>query len=146
MKDYSGEAVIPNRVILPVVDMFPHQPIVGEILFFNQAPREGIYLFDGTGWRPIYSTENNIWEKFEGVCDQFVYELQNTYNNDGKSIVVYQDGVRLPKEAFAEVSPTAIAWKGENLIGGEKFEVQMFNKRQHGIFDVKAFNRRNGIC
>lgn len=146
MKDYSGDANVPNRVILPVVSQFPHIPIVGEILYFNETPREGIYIFDGSGWKPLFSTENNIWESFEGVKDQFVYELQNTYNTDGKSIVIYQDGVRLPKEAWAEISVNEIAWKGENLEGGEKFEVQIFNKKIHGIFDIKGFNRRKGLC
>ena len=144
MKSYSGEVVVPNRVVLPVVEQFPPDPIVGEILYFNQFPREGMYIYDGTGWMAIFSTENNIWESFIAEPEQYVFELQNHFNTDGKSIVIYQDGKRLPKDAFAEVGTNILAWKGEELVGGEFFEVQIFNRRLQTALDIKAFNRRNG--
>jgi hypothetical protein len=144
MKDYSDNAIIPNRVVLPIVEQFPHTPLVGEILYFNQTPREGIYIFDGIGWKPMFSTENNIWESFVAEPEQYVFELENHFNTDGKSIVIYQDGVRLPKNSFAEVGSNILAWKGEELLGGEFFEVQIFNRKITSVLDVKAFNRRKG--
>jgi len=146
MKSYSGETNIPDRVILPVVTDFPNNPFVGELVYFNQLPKEGIYIFDGQGWKPLFSTENNIWESIVAEPEQTMFELKNSYNTDGKSIVVYKDGVRLPKNTMGEVGTNLIAWKGDELHGGEVFEFQIFNKRIHGIFDVKSFNRRNGIC
>lgn len=146
MKSYSAEAQIPDRVVLPVVQEFPNTPLVGELVYFNQEPREGIYIFDGHGWKPIFSTENNIWEEIVAEKEQYTFELKNHYNTDGKSIVVYMNGVRLPRTAMAEVGTNLLAWKGEELEGGEVFEFQIFNRRMHGIFDIKAFNRRNGIC
>lgn len=153
MKDYSGRVEAPNRVVLPVSDKFPDNPLIGEILYLNVYPHQGIYLFSGQGWIPMYSTENNIWETIIAEKEQRVFNLQNQYQTDGKSLVVYKDGVRLQKTSYAEIGPTMFAYNELNadgdvidLEGGEVFEVQIFNIKRHGIFDVKALNRRNGVC
>jgi hypothetical protein len=132
------------RVIFPIVTEFPSVPMLGEVLFFNVAPKQGLYIFNGEGWISLYTSENNIWETIIAEEKQGLFELENSYNTDCKSIVVYKDGVRLTYDDFAEVSPNHIAWKGEELEGGEKFEFQLFNCRVIKPFDIKAFNRRNG--
>ena len=147
MKNYSTDASIPNRLCLPILDQFPDVPIMGEVVFFNQYPREGIYIFVGDGWKPLFSTENNIWASpIIAEPEQVIFELDVEYNTDGKSINVYKDGIRLDKTEYAEVANNMIAWKGDELPGGEKFEFQIFNKKIHSVFDIKAFNRRKGIC
>lgn len=153
MKSYSNDALIPNRVVLPVVEKFPDVPLIGEVVFFNVYPHQGMFIYNGEGWIPLYTTVNNLWETIEAEPEQKVFELKNPYTPDGKSIVVYKDGRRLPRDAYAEIGPTMFAYKeldetGEivELKGGEVFEVQIFNQKLHGVFDVKALNRRNGVC
>jgi sulfur carrier protein ThiS len=153
MKDYSGRVEAPNRVVLPVVEKFPDVPLIGEIVFFNVFPHQGMFIFNGEGWIPMYTTINNVWESIEAEKEQKIFELQHQYQTDGKSIVVYKDGRRLPRNAYAEIGPTMFAYKeldeeGEmvELKGGEIFEVQIFNQKLHSVFDVKSFNRRNGVC
>ena len=127
--------------------------MTGEVVYFNVFPRQGMYIYDGTGWIPIFSTQNNIWEDQLAQKAQVIFELKNQYNTDGKSIVVYKDGRRLEKHMFAEIGPNMVAYKeldeeGEDieLQGGEHFEFQIFNSKIHGVFDIRAFNRRVGVC
>jgi hypothetical protein len=145
MKIYSNTAVEnPSRIVLPVLEEFPNEPLLGEVIFFNLSPQEGLYIFTGNGWKPLHSTQNNIWESHTAEPEQVIFELKNHYPTNGKSLVVYKDGVRLKQDECAEVGTNLVAWKGEELLGGELFEFQMFNIKIHSIFDIKAFNRRNG--
>lgn len=144
MKIYSDTVENPARIVLPILEQFPNTPILGEIIFFNVFPKEGIYIYTSEGWRAVHTLENNIWEEHIAEPEQVIFELKNHYTTDGKSLVVYLNGERLPQNACAEVGSNLVAWKGEELTGGEKFEFQIFNVKSHSIFDIKAFNRRNG--
>lgn len=153
MRILSNDASSPNRIVFPVVDRFPDQPIIGETLYFNCTPRQGLHIYDGNGWMPLYTTNNNIWETQEAEFEQVIFTLENRYNTDGRSIVVYKDGKRLRPYEYAEIGPNLIAYKekdeeGEDieLQGGEIFEFQIFNSRVLQPFNVKSFNRRVGIC
>jgi hypothetical protein len=110
-------------------------------------------IFTGEGWVPIYSTRNCIWERHIAEPMQKVFELQNEYDTDGNSLVVYKDGRRLQHFMYAEVGRHLVTYKevdeetGEDidLYGGEEFEFQIFNVRKTGVFNVKSFNRRVGV-
>ena len=95
MKVYSDVSSNPPRTILPVLDRFPDSPIIGELIYFSAIPHCAIMIFTGEGWVPLYSTQNNIWERHIAEPQQKVFELQNEYNTDGNSLVVYKDGRRL---------------------------------------------------
>jgi hypothetical protein len=149
MKVYSNVIENPTRVILPILEAFPNEPILGELIFFNVFPKEGVYLYSSDGWKPLHTLENNIWEQHIAEPEQVIFNLKNYYNTDGKSLVVYKDGIRLPADTYAEVGSNIVAWKtleefGGELLGGEIFEFQIFNVKSHSVFDIKAFNRRNG--
>lgn len=136
------------RVVFPVISEFPATPIIGEIVYFNREPREGLYLYNGTGWIGLFSYENNIWEEQEAIEDeQSIFTLQNSYNTDGKSITVYWNGRRLRRNEYAEVSNNEVFIKdNEEIKAGDLLEFQIFNRKIHSIFEIKAFNRRRGIC
>lgn len=153
MRVLSDAAVHPNRIILPVLDTFPHNPILGELIYFNKVPHNAIMIFTGEGWIPLYSTRNNIWEEHVAEMDQKIFELANEFDTDGNSIVVYKDGVRLEKSEYVELGRNLIAYRGVDIegedidiLGGEVFQFQIFNVKTVGVFDVKSFNRRNGLC
>lgn len=135
------------RVVYPIVSQFPATPVIGEVVYFNKKPREGLYLYDGTGWIGLFSYENNIWEEQIAIeNEQSIFTFQNSYSTDGKSIVVYLNGHRLKRNEYAEVSNNEIFIKdAENIKEGDSIEIQIFNKKLHAIFGIKAFNRRNGI-
>lgn len=139
----------PSRVVFPVLEKFPGSPLIGEVIYLNVAPHQGLMLYTGTAWVELYSTTNNIWEEQIAEQEQNVFELSNAYNTDGHSIVVYKNGVRLPQHCVIEISPHEVGYRdfdaeGEAIIleGGERFEFQIFNVRNSQPFDVKAFNRR----
>jgi hypothetical protein len=153
MRILSDAASTPNRIVFPVVNRFPDLPIIGEVLYFNAFPRQGLHIFNGEGWIPLYSSSNNIWETIIAEPEQVMFTLENHYNTDGKSIVVYKDGKRLMPHEYAEIGTNLISYKEQNeegedieLAGGEKFEFQLFNVKVLQPFDVKSFNRRVGIC
>ncbi|MEM2159424.1 MAG: hypothetical protein QXN55_00530 [Candidatus Nitrosotenuis sp.] len=140
-----------DRLVLPVKDFFPSYPKVGEVIFFNQYPRQGIYVYTSDGWFPLYATENNIWENHVAQQEQRTFFLRHSYNTDGKSLNVYVDGVRLRKDQFAEVAANIVTIKlldeyGEDIFlqYGQIVEFQIFNARVMKPFNVKEFLRRNG--
>ena len=152
MRVLSDTAANPNRIVLPILSSFPNNPILGELVFFNEQPHQGIYFFSQEGWLPLYSTKNNYWETIIAEPEQTIFELQQEYDCDGKSINVFKDGIKLDPTDYAEIGRNLIAYKqldeeGEDikLEGGEKFEFQIFNVKQTKPFNVKAFNRRNGL-
>lgn len=140
MKSY-GDPVSTDRLCLPVVENFPIEPKLGEVLYLNVAPRQGIYIFTPEGWIPLYASVGNIWEKHKAVKDQQLFNLDNFYNPDGRSINVYVDGVRLQGDQFSEIAPQLVSLK-EECQGGEVVEFQIFNQRVVQPFDLKGWNRR----
>jgi hypothetical protein len=156
MRMMSDNIARPDRVIVPVLEEFPANPIIGEIVYFNQEPHQGLMLFTGQGWVELFATDNNVWETIIAEPKQLIFELQRDYPSNGKSINVFVDGRRLSHHDFVEISPEMIAYQemdedGEDgdivkLKGGEVFEFQLFNLRKTKSFDIKSFNRRNGIC
>lgn len=138
-----------NRVIFPVVEKIPNNPLIGEVVYLNVEPYQCLMLYTGNDWVELYSTDNNLWEEQIAEQEQTVFELETAYPTNGTSIIVYKDGRRLPPECVIEISPHHVGYRefddeGESIIldGGEKFEFQIFNCRRTSTFDVKAFNRR----
>ena len=139
----------PSRIIFPVLDKLPSNPLLGEVVYFNVAPRQGLMIYTGTGWIELFATQNNIWETHIAEQEQTVFELNNSYNTDGTSIVMYKNGIRMPSYSVIEISPNHVGYRefdeeGEPVLleGGEVFEFQIFNVRTTSPFDVKSFNRR----
>lgn len=153
MRILADQTSTPSRIVLPVMEKLPDNPIIGELVYFNQKPYESMMIYNGQGWIPLYATRNNIWEKHIAEKDQVAFTLAHQFDIDGKSIVVYKDGIRLSPDEFVEASDSVIVYKGKDeegedieILGGEVFEFQIFNVRQTKTFDVKSFNRRRGIC
>jgi hypothetical protein len=151
MRILADNAVKPDRFILPIVDTFPSEPMLGELIYMNEHPYQGLMIYTGEGWIELYASDNNIWETIIAEEDQKIFNLKNSYPTNGYSINVYKDGIMLTKSEFAEVNNNIIAYKaideeGEDikLKGGEIFEFQIFNKKRVSSFNVKAFNRRRG--
>jgi len=152
MRILSDKAINPERIVLPVVEYFPDNPIIGEMVYFNRAPRQAVYLFNGEGWVSLYSTRNNHWETIIAEPQQKVFELKQEYDCDGNSLIVYKDGVKLHPNDYVEAGRNLVTYRGKDkegedidIEGGEEFQFQVFNIRQTGTFNVKSFNRRKGI-
>lgn len=146
MKSYSGEAPKPKRntVVFPVVDQLPDPLEVGETVYKNDPMFPGLYIYLGDKrWVTIMSPKNNIFEEHTASPNQKVFTLSTAYPTDGMSLNVYVDGVRLPKNQYAELGETTVCIKEDGfLTGGEKIEFQIFNKYEERIHHMREHNHK----
>lgn len=137
MKSYA-DTTMPTRLALPIVRYYPHEPIPGEILIINSPEEQGVRYYDDElqHWIPLFATTGNIWESQMCTHEQYEFHLENAYNTNGRSIVVYLDGVRLPQHRVVEVSNTSVIIKeiydeegiAVKLQEGQLLEFQIFNR------------------
>ena len=137
MKTYASPKA--TRLVLPIVEHFPHDPVNGEILIINSRDARGVRWYDEPNkrWVPLNATVSNIWERHVVTEDkQHIFELSNMYTTDGNSIVAYLDGVRLPSKRVVEINNKTIiipVWYNEELRideylkEGQVLEFQIFN-------------------
>ena len=149
MKSFADPAK-PVKQIIPTSKQFPSAPEQGEIFFydcFGQIGASGLYIYVNDAWVALYSVENNVWERHTAKPRQQIFKLRQTYRTDGKSVVVYIDGVRQSPLTYAEAAADCITFKfdpeGEDALkGGELIEFQFFNLRKNTSFDPKEWSRR----
>jgi hypothetical protein len=140
MKTYT-DTTTPTRLVIPTFQYYPVDPVDGEVLIIKSpdGTDKGIRYYDSDEerWVPLFSTVSNIWETQVCTTEQFMFELENVYNTDGKSINVYVDGVRLPSNRVTEINNKTIIIKetydeSDNpvyLAEGQVIEFQIFNRR-----------------
>lgn len=112
MRDLSAKPTPRRpRLVVPLYDLFPKDPTLGEMLYYTKSGVEGLYIYLMSGWTRIRVPNVSKSQTFTAEELQTQFKLSFTYQLGVNGLDVFVNGKKRRYTEIVEISSNTIVLK-----------------------------------
>lgn len=112
MRDLSAKPTPRRqRLVVPLYDLFPKDPTLGEMLYYTKNGVEGLYIYLMSGWTRIRVPNVSKSQTFTAEELQTQFKLSFTYQLGVNGLDVFVNGKKRRYTEIVEISSNMIVLK-----------------------------------